>query len=172
MDHQRLDEFGSHASLNASQIITQLVKPRLLTRRKMSSPWDQEWGSMFLPPVPPAPLAWSLHNIHNLICQPPFRPKWSYYEDMFWVKVPFRGRSCLSFKVFLCLDPACSVTHWLPWLALKSVTCNWPDPDFPSVSLALFLKVNLTFQRCSYYAFMVVKLDNIDKPKIQFTIKI
>lgn len=38
MDHQRLDEFGSHASLDALQIITRLVKPRLLTRRKMSSP--------------------------------------------------------------------------------------------------------------------------------------
>lgn len=38
MDHQRLDEFGSHALLNALQIITQLVKPRLLTRRRMSSP--------------------------------------------------------------------------------------------------------------------------------------
>lgn len=38
MDHQRLYEFGSHALFDALQIITQLVKPRLLTRRKMSSP--------------------------------------------------------------------------------------------------------------------------------------
>lgn len=58
MDHQRWDYFGSHALFDVLQIITQLLKLRLLTRGRRSSPgnWGQEIARIHVlmsnPPVP------------------------------------------------------------------------------------------------------------------------
>lgn len=86
MDHQRWDYFGSHALFDALQIITQLLKLRLLTRGRRSSPgnWGQEIVRIHvLISNPPSPLAWFSYRIriHNLICQPPHSPKWSLSEN-------------------------------------------------------------------------------------------
>ena len=58
MDHQRGDYFGSHALFDALQIITQLLKLKLLTRGRRSSPGN--WGREVV-------------RVHVLISSPPVR---------------------------------------------------------------------------------------------------
>lgn len=150
--------------------VTQLVKLGLLTRVISPGNRGQEAVRICIlisnPTLLLPALARFPHHAPDLMCPPLRGPT---LRTM--MKVPFSGSSSLNFKVTSSRDPACFVTHWTLYLTSKSASYNWPAPDFPSMSLAFFSKINLNFKLCRQYGFIAVKWENTDKPKTEFVVK-